>query len=197
MQTEHASSLAVRSLTTRKGQSERVAVPPRSIRAADASASCRALLLWHRTKRLLVTCTAVATPVGHARCAAPPRALHWHASGITQSLPIRQYLIFFSGFTVFYTSDDTVTLESIEVTDPENFTVSPAVVVVVHPSDRIDWYAPPGTAAMQSELAHSMPVRGFRLPPHTKDRYQAVIPLAAVSGSTGATDASQLRPWPA
>ncbi len=143
--------------------------------------------MWQRTKRLLASCIVIPTAVGLAGCAAPPRALHWHASGITQSLPIGQYPTVWAGVPLDNTSSDTLTLESIKVTDAQNFAVSPAVVVVVHPGDYIDWYAPPGTAAMQTELAHSTPVRGFRLPPHTKDRYQAVIPLRVRSLGRGAS----------
>jgi hypothetical protein len=136
--------------------------------------------------RRLTSAAAAVVALGGALagCASSPRALGLHDTGVTQSLPVSQYHRVWFGVPLNNSSDRRVTIRSLELTRAQNLRTGTPFVIDIADGDSIDWYSPPGTKAMQAEVARRVPLVGFRVPAHSKDRYEAVVLVTA--RSTGA-----------
>lgn len=125
-------------------------------------------------------------------CAAAPHALGLHDTGVTQSLPLAEYPDVWAAVPLDDGTDEPVTIRSLALTGARNIRHGRPFVIEVRPNGYIDWYAPPGTTAMRAEIANRVPLAGFRVPAHTRHRFEAVVLLrprdtgrtASITGAT-------------
>lgn len=127
-----------------------------------------------------------------AGCASPPRALGWHDTGVTQSLPMTTYPQVWAGVPLDNGSARPLTLETLHLNGVRNLVVGKPFVITVTSGEFIDWYSPPGERRMQPELRTRRPYAGFVVPPDSENRYEAVVLLEArrtdvAASITGAT----------
>jgi hypothetical protein len=127
--------------------------------------------------------TGVALLGALAGCAVAPRSLGLRDTTITQSLPIGRYREVWLGVPLNNATGAPITMRSLALTGVRNLTVGTPFVIEIQPGGVIDWYAPPGTKAMQAEVSRRRPFAGFVVPPHSKRRFQAVVLVRA--GTTG------------
>lgn len=135
----------------------------------------------------------LALPFVIGGCAQTPsaHALRLHDSHIVEGLPQPQYEEAWYGVPLDNDATSAVKIESMQLLDASNLVVGKPFIVDIAHGDYIDWHAPPGTKRMQIEIANRMPLVGFRIPPQTRGRFEAVVLVrnrgrsaaSAVSGS--------------
>jgi hypothetical protein len=153
------------------------------------------MLIVNRS-RIAIVLGLLALPLTVSSCASgsPSHALGLHDTGITEGLPMPEYRDAWFGIPLNNSTNNTVEIESMRLTDATNLDVGPAFVVDIAHGDYIDWYAPPGTKQMQLEVARRVPLAGFTIPPHTHGRYEAVVLATARDrGAAASTTGGRIR----
>lgn len=119
----------------------------------------------------------------------PAHAMQLHNTYIVEGLPQPEYEEAWYGVPLDNVTDSVVVIQSMRLSQTSNLVAGKPFVVNITNGDYIDWYAPPGTKRMQAEVANSVSIVGFEIPPHTRGRFQAIV-LAKAREQTKAASVS-------